>query len=51
MSKKSKDKIRVSFVGNNAEDVTGSMTLIEFGEHKVLLECGLYQSEKSLERL
>lgn len=45
MSKKSKDKIRVSFVGGNAEDVTGSMTLIEFGEHKILIECGLYQSE------
>lgn len=45
MSKKSKDKIRVSFIGGNAEDVTGSMTLIEFGEHKILLECGLYQSE------
>jgi metallo-beta-lactamase family protein len=45
MSKKSKDKIRVSFVGGNAEDVTGSMTLIEFSGHKILLECGLYQSE------
>lgn len=45
MSKKSKDKIRVSFVGGNAEDVTGSMTLVEFGEHKLLIECGLYQSE------
>lgn len=45
MSKKSKDKIRVSFIGGNAEDVTGSMVLVEFGEHKILLECGLYQSE------
>ena len=45
MNKKSKDKIRVSFIGGNAEDVTGSMTLVEFGEHKILLECGLYQSE------
>jgi len=41
---KTKNKIRVSFVGSNAEDVTGSMTLIEFGEHKILIEAGLYQS-------
>ena len=47
---KSKDKIRVSFVGNNAIDVTGSMTLIEWGKPKtsILVECGLIQGTKSL---
>lgn len=48
MSKKTKDKIRVSFIGGNAEDVTGSMTLIEYGSHKILLECGLYQNDNVL---
>jgi len=41
---KTKNKTRISFIGNNAEDVTGSSTLIEFGEYKILLEYGLYQS-------
>lgn len=41
---KTKDKIRVSFVGKNSDDVTGSMILIEMKEHKILLEAGLYQS-------
>ena len=45
---KTKNKIRVSFVGMNAEDVTGSMTLIEFGERKILIETGLFQSENLL---
>jgi metallo-beta-lactamase family protein len=45
---KTKNKIRVSFIGTNAEDVTGSMTLIEFGERKILIETGLYQSENLL---
>lgn len=44
MSKKPKNKIRVSFVGENARDVTGSMTLVEMTDMKILLECGLYQS-------
>ena len=50
MSSKSKDKIRVSFVGNNATEVTGSMTLIEWGRPKrsILMECGLIQTDKSL---
>lgn len=45
MAKKKKaDKIRVSFVGMNASEVTGSMTLIEYQDIKVLVDAGLYQS-------
>ena len=43
MSKKRKNKIKVTFVGENAHDVTGSMTLVEFGAHKILIDAGLYQ--------
>lgn len=39
---KNKDKIKISFVGNNATEVTGSCTLIEIGNNfKCLIECGL----------
>lgn len=41
---KKKDKIRIRFIGENSEDVTGSETLIEMPGYQVLLECGLYQS-------
>lgn len=44
MSKNKNNKIRVRFIGKNSDDVTGSMTLIETQTHKILLECGLYQS-------
>lgn len=37
------------FCGNNAVDVTGSMTLIKFGDKQILLECGLYQDNSYLE--
>jgi metallo-beta-lactamase family protein len=43
MSKK-KDKIKIKFIGGNADDVTGSCTLIEMQDYKILLEFGLYQS-------
>ena len=43
MSKR-KDKISIRFVGENAESVTGSCTLIEMDGCKILLECGIYQS-------
>lgn len=39
-----KDKVRVTFVGENSSSVTGSSTLIEYKDKKVLIECGLYQS-------
>jgi metallo-beta-lactamase family protein len=49
MGKKKNDKIRISFVGTNATEVTGSMTLIEYptsdgGTKKILLEIGLNQT-------
>lgn len=43
-----KGKIRVSFIGTNAESVTGSMTLVESDRYKLLLEAGLYQSNSPL---
>jgi len=43
MSKKT-NKIRVRFIGGNSDDVTGSMILVEMQNYKILLECGLYQS-------
>jgi len=41
---KKKDRIRIRFIGENSEDVTGSETLIEMPDYQLLLECGLYQS-------
>lgn len=43
MSKKKKDKIKVSFIGKNAYDVTGSSVLIELNDYNILLEYGLHQ--------
>lgn len=43
MGKKS-DKIRVSFIGGNADGVTGSMTLVQSPTKKILLEAGLVQT-------
>jgi predicted metal-dependent RNase len=40
MSKKKQNQIRISFVGTNSIDVTGSMILIEMNNYKILLECG-----------
>ncbi|WP_242827810.1 MBL fold metallo-hydrolase [Enterocloster clostridioformis] len=39
----------IMFVGNNAEDVTGSMILIKFANKQILLEAGLYQKNDYLE--
>lgn len=44
---KSKSKLRndgILFCGKNAEDVTGSQTLIKYNNKNILLECGLHQS-------
>lgn len=46
---KSKDKIRVRFIGGNSEDVTGSAILIEVSNYKILLEFGLFQSNNIYE--
>lgn len=41
---KKKNNIKVSFIGGNAEGVTGSMILIETDNKKMLLDCGLIQT-------
>jgi metallo-beta-lactamase family protein len=41
---KKKNNIKVRFVGGNAEGVTGSMTLVETDNYKILLDCGLIQT-------
>lgn len=41
---KKKNNIKVSFVGGNAESVTGSMTHIQTDNKNILLDCGLFQS-------
>lgn len=38
------DRVKIEFVGMNADNVTGSMTLISDKSLSILLECGLYQS-------
>lgn len=49
MGKNNKDKIRIEFIGNNSENVTGSMILITTDTNKqILLECGMIQSANSL---
>ena len=45
--KKVKTGIKVSFVGTNATEVTGSCTHVSVGEHQFLIECGINQSTKS----
>lgn len=49
ISKKIKNKDGVYFVGNNADDVTGSCIYIRFNGKQILLECGLYQNNNYLE--
>ena len=44
---KSKDKIKIAFVGPASDDVTGSCIWIKTPDRQILLECGLYQSCKS----
>ena len=44
---KNKDKIKISFVGPAADDVTGSCIWIKTPDKQILLECGLHQSCKS----
>lgn len=49
MGKKKNDKIKISFIGGNSDDVTGSMTLVETLNYKILLEAGLYQSNNVIQ--
>lgn len=44
---KNRDKIKISFVGPAADDVTGSCIWIKTPDRQILLECGLHQSCKS----
>ncbi len=39
-----KDKVKIEFVGMNAEGVTGSMLYITYNDKQILLEAGLYQT-------
>ena len=48
LMKNKKNQIRVSFIGNNAENVTGSLSLITTQTKKILIECGLVQGNKTL---
>ena len=41
---KSKNKIKISFVGESANDVTGSCVHIQTSNRQILLECGSFQS-------
>lgn len=44
MGKKSKDgNLKVSFIGGNSYDVTGSAILLEWADRHILLDCGLIQ--------
>lgn len=50
MGRHKKDEVRVSFVDSMASnDVTGSCTYIESPHHKILVDCGTYQSDNMLE--
>lgn len=49
IAKKKASKDGVYFLGNNAEDVTGSCTYIRYNNKQILLECGLYQNNDYLE--
>ena len=41
---KSKSKIQINFIGESADDVTGSCVHIQTPNRQILLECGLFQS-------
>jgi metallo-beta-lactamase family protein len=50
MAKKKNNDIRISFVDSmSAKDVTGSCTYVETSNHKILVDCGLYQSDNLID--
>lgn len=52
MGRRDENRISLDFIGNNAHEVTGSMTLLEVGNSKkYLLECGLRQSSNKIDDL
>lgn len=46
---KKENKLKLSFIGGNAYDVTGSMILVEWNKRKILLDCGLIQGGTTLQ--
>jgi len=48
MGKKKNNKVKISFIGGSAYQVTGSMILIETEYKNILLECGMIQSSNSI---
>lgn len=47
MSKKKIKNDGIYFLGKASDDVTGSQYLVNFGDYKILLECGLHQSSRN----
>lgn len=47
MSKKKMNGDGIYFTGKASDEVTGSQYLVQFGNHKCLLECGLHQSSSN----
>ena len=45
---KSKSKVKISFVGHSAEQVTGSMYLVEYKNETTMLDCGFVQTSNKL---
>lgn len=46
---KKENKLKISFIGGNSYDVTGSMILIEWNKRKILLDSGLIQGGTTLQ--
>ena len=46
---KKENKLKISFIGGNSYDVTGSMILDEWNKRKILLDCGLIQGGTTLQ--
>lgn len=47
---KNKREVSIEFVGNNANEVQGSATLIEYEKFRLLLDCGMIQSKDKLKQ-
>ena len=48
MSKK-QDKVKIKFIGNSSNGVTGSCYLVETPNYKIVLEAGLTQSQSFMD--
>jgi predicted metal-dependent RNase len=47
---RSKSKTKISFVGESAQSVTGSMYHINYKSNNILLSCGYYQCKDKLKQ-